>query len=129
MRKPMRQEQETIDAVSYVPLEPGTIGVAVCGQLLEKGRRPQITFTTSVPYTNLNPTPLLRGWLGTTNNYYREALGVYVVVSYDPTALRLTLRPATEEEVRRWLNEVLPERWRWRMEDLVKQGAPELRGR
>lgn len=129
MRKPMRQEQETIDAVSYVPLEPGTIGVAVCGRLLEKGRRPQITFTTSVPYTNLNPTPLLRGWLGTTDNYYREALGVYVVVSYDPTALRLTLRPATEEEVRRWLNEVLPERWLWRMEDLVKQGAPGLRGR
>lgn len=129
MRKPMRQEQETIDAVSYVPLEPGTIGVAICGRLLEKGRRPQITFTTSVPYTNLNPTPLLRGWLGTTNNYYREALGVYVVVSYDPTALRLTLRPATEEEVRRWLNEVLPAHWRWRMEDLVKQGAPGLRGR
>ena len=121
-------KQGTIDAVSYVPLEPGTIGVAVYGRLLEKGRRPQITFTTSVPYTNLNPTPLLRGWLGTTDNYYREALGVYVVVSYDPTALRLTLRPATEEEVRRWLNEVLPERWRWRMEDLVEQGTPGAKG-
>jgi hypothetical protein len=129
MRKPMRQEQETIDAVSYVPLEPGTIGVAVYERLLERGRKPRVTFTTRIPFTNLNPTPLLRGWLGTTDNYYREALGVYVVVSYDPTALRLTLRPATEEEVRRWLNEVLPERWRWRMEDLVKQGAPGLRGR
>lgn len=123
------KEQETyIDAVSYVPLEPGTIGVAVYGRLLERGRKPRVTFTTRIPCTNLNPTPILRGWLGTTNNYYQEALGVYVVVSYNATAQMVTLRPATEEEARRWLNEALPERWLWKMEDVAKQGTPGAKG-
>lgn len=117
-------KQETIDAVSYVPLTIGVIGVAVYERLLERGRKPRVTFTTRIPCTNLNPTPILRGWLGTTDNYYREALGAYVVVSYNPTAQTVSLRPATEEEVRRWLNEALPERWLWKMEDLVEQGTP-----
>lgn len=125
----MRPKQETyIEAVSYVPLEPGTIGVAVYGRLLERSRKPRVTFTTRIPFTNLHPKPLLKGWLGTTDNYYREALGVYVVVSYNPAAQKATLRLATEEEVRRWLNEVLPEPWLWKMEDLVKQGTPGVKG-
>lgn len=113
-----------LKAKCYVTPDTGTVGVVIYGRSLEGRRKPRVEFFTGIiPFTNLNPKPLLKGWLGTTDNYYREALGVYAVVSYDRNTQEVTLRPAAESEVRRWLEEKLPERWRWMMEELVRQAT------
>ena len=116
-----RPPEAYVEVTSYVPWERGTIGVLLRGRLLRRGSPHRMWFTTNIPTTVLGGRPVLRGWLGADNNYSKEALGVFVVQGYDAATQALFLRPATEREIRQWLEYKLPGRWAWVTEDLVSQ--------
>ena len=88
-----------IDNLNYEPI--GTIGFLICK---DYGRYERIVIQDRPGCTNMSLEPRLSGWLGTTNDVSRHAMGVGKIVKTSKDGRRALVSMLVGDKLDAWLD-------------------------